>query len=263
MQCGAQLHRGRPCMRPSTHCGAGAHGSACGDRVRRYRRNGAQSRCRCGSGWPSPGADVAGVRPVPVQMWQGCAPVPGQMWEGASPVLMQMWQRMGPVPVQMWHGWAQSRCRCGMGGPSADADMATGTGPVPVQMWQGWARSRCRQCELCAQSRCRRGSGGPGPGADSASYVPSPGADVAAVGPVPVQTVRAMSQSRCRCGSGGPSRPFGGADGALRQRSSQHDEWQAGGPDARGTEVAFPSAMRANKQANTPLPRETTRPCAG
>ena len=30
----------------------------------------AQSRCRCGSsGGPSPGADVAGVSPVPVQMW--------------------------------------------------------------------------------------------------------------------------------------------------------------------------------------------------
>ena len=30
----------------------------------------AQSRCRCGSGEPSPGADVAAVSPVPVQMWQ-------------------------------------------------------------------------------------------------------------------------------------------------------------------------------------------------
>ena len=30
----------------------------------------AQSRCICGSGEPSPGADVAAVRAVPVQMWQ-------------------------------------------------------------------------------------------------------------------------------------------------------------------------------------------------
>jgi hypothetical protein len=44
------------------------------------------------------------------------------------------------IPVQMWQGWAQSRCRCGRGGPSADADVATGTGPVPVQMWQRWAQ---------------------------------------------------------------------------------------------------------------------------
>jgi hypothetical protein len=29
-----------------------------------------QSRCRCGRGEPSPGSDVAGVSPVPVQMWQ-------------------------------------------------------------------------------------------------------------------------------------------------------------------------------------------------
>ena len=32
----------------------------------------AQSRCRCGSGEPSPGADVAAVSPVPMQMWQAC-----------------------------------------------------------------------------------------------------------------------------------------------------------------------------------------------
>ena len=31
----------------------------------------AKSRCRCGTGEPSPSADVAGVSPVPVQMWQG------------------------------------------------------------------------------------------------------------------------------------------------------------------------------------------------
>ena len=69
----AQRHRGRPRMRPaSAHCGAGAHGSACGHRVRRERRNGAQSRCRCGRGEPSPGADsdVAAVGQVPAQMWQ-------------------------------------------------------------------------------------------------------------------------------------------------------------------------------------------------
>ena len=30
----------------------------------------AQSRCRCGSGEPSPGADVAAASPIPVQMWQ-------------------------------------------------------------------------------------------------------------------------------------------------------------------------------------------------
>ncbi len=32
-----------------------------------------ESRCRCGRGEPSPGADVAALRPVPVQMWQGRA----------------------------------------------------------------------------------------------------------------------------------------------------------------------------------------------
>ncbi len=68
---------------------------------------------RCvGRGEPSPGADVAGVSPVPVQMWQGRA---------------------------------QSRRRCGRGEPSPGADVWTGVSPVPVQMCgQGRAQSRCR-----------------------------------------------------------------------------------------------------------------------
>jgi hypothetical protein len=64
----------------------------------------AQSRCRCGRDEPSPGADVGG---------------------------------MSPVPVQMRQGRAQSRCRCGRGEPSPGADVA-GVGPIPVQMWQRW-----------------------------------------------------------------------------------------------------------------------------
>ena len=31
----------------------------------------ARSRCRCGRVEPNPGADVAGLSPIPVQMWQG------------------------------------------------------------------------------------------------------------------------------------------------------------------------------------------------
>jgi hypothetical protein len=58
-----------------------------------------KSRCRCGRGEPSPGADVAGVSPVPVQMWQGRG---------------------------------QSRCRCGKVEASPGADVA-GVSPVPVR----------------------------------------------------------------------------------------------------------------------------------
>ncbi len=60
-----------------------------------------ESRCRCGSGGPNSGADVAAVAPVPEQMWQE---------------------------------QAQSRRRCGRGRPSPGADVA-GAGPVPEQMW--------------------------------------------------------------------------------------------------------------------------------
>ena len=58
----------------------------------------AQSRCRCGRGEPSPGADVAAGEPNP------SADV-----AGASPVPVQMWRRASPVPVQMWRGRARSR----------------------------------------------------------------------------------------------------------------------------------------------------------
>jgi hypothetical protein len=37
------------------------------------------------------------------------------------------------VPVQMWQGRAPSRCRCGSGEPSPDADVE-GASPVPAQM---------------------------------------------------------------------------------------------------------------------------------
>ena len=63
----------------------------------------AQSRCRCGRGEPSPGADVAGVSPVLVQMWQGRAP---------------------------------SQPSCGRGEPSPSPVVA-GASPVPAQLGQG------------------------------------------------------------------------------------------------------------------------------
>ena len=86
------------------------------------RQGWAQSWCRCGRGGPSPGADVAGVGSVAVQMWAA----------------------VGPVAVQMWQGRAQSRCRCGRGEPSPSAGSRHGTttglgrshsrGPAPADV---------------------------------------------------------------------------------------------------------------------------------
>jgi hypothetical protein len=112
-----------------------------------------QSRRRCGRGGPSPGADVGGVGPVPMQMWQGWAqswcrcgrgePSPGADVGGVGPVLMQMWQ-----------GWAQSWCRCGRGGPSPGADVG-GVSPVPVHD-VGWDPKRARALLRCRGARgCR------------------------------------------------------------------------------------------------------------
>ena len=69
--------------------------------------------CRCGRGERSPDADAAGASAVPVQMWQGGEPSPGTDMAGVS-----------RVPVQMWQRCAQSRRRCGRGGPSPGADVA-------------------------------------------------------------------------------------------------------------------------------------------
>ena len=60
----------RPYRRAGPHCPL-----ATADPGRESR--GAQSRCRCGGGEPSPGADVAGESPVPVQLWQGRGDVAG------------------------------------------------------------------------------------------------------------------------------------------------------------------------------------------
>ncbi len=129
---------------------------------------------------PSAGADVAGVSPVPVQMWAGGA---------------RSWCRCG-------RGRAQSRCRCGGGEPSPGADVApgpvadaAGASPVRVQMWRGRARPGADVAEASpvpvqmwaggARSQCECGRG-----------EPSPGADEAGAGPV---------EGWCRSGTGAPS----------------------------------------------------------
>ena len=77
-------------------------------------------------------------RPVPVQMWQGLAqsrrrcgsgePSPGADVAAASPVLAQMWQRR-----------AQSPCRCGRGEPSPQCHRREPSPGADV----GWSRRRC------------------------------------------------------------------------------------------------------------------------
>jgi hypothetical protein len=94
-------------------------------------RHGAARRGRvCGSSSTcSPGADVGGVSPVPVQMWvDWVSPVPLQMWvDWVSPVPVQMWAAgMSPCAPAQLRLDVQSWCRCGRGEPK-----------VLVQMWAG------------------------------------------------------------------------------------------------------------------------------
>jgi hypothetical protein len=69
-----------------------------------------QSRCRCGRGEPSSVADVAGVSPLPEQMWQGRAQSRGGC------------DRCEPSPSTEWES-KPSRRRCGRGEPSPSADV--------------------------------------------------------------------------------------------------------------------------------------------
>jgi hypothetical protein len=83
-------------------------------------------------GGPSPGADVAGVGPVPVQMGLDR---PGPR---ADAGVFRM-NRLRQSPHRRGRSEPQSRRRCGGGAPSPGADVA-GVRPVPVQMWQGWVQ---------------------------------------------------------------------------------------------------------------------------
>ena len=71
---------------------------------------------------PPPPSPPRSATQVTMQVWQRGEPSPGSDVAGVS-----------PVPVQMWQGSAQSRCRCGRGEPSPGADVA-GVSPVLAQM---------------------------------------------------------------------------------------------------------------------------------
>ena len=141
----------------------------------------ARSRRRCGQGRPSPispGADVARVSPVPVQMWRGRAQsVPAQMWQG----------RAQSVPARMWHGGRVVQTLSKAWRARASRFLAQGRGRVeqprerqdgPARNTQSVARSvrnaalppqgpgvrviarvRLRVCD-CARVLARKGAGG-------------------------------------------------------------------------------------------------------
>ncbi len=82
----------------------------------------AQSRCGCGRGAPSPGADVAGESSC------GCgrgAPSPGA--DVGRGFLMRMWEGCAQSRCGCGQGCAQCRCGCGRSAPSPGADVAAST----------------------------------------------------------------------------------------------------------------------------------------
>jgi hypothetical protein len=117
-----------PALRPKRPtCSSGADVAGVGPVPAQMWPGRAQSWRRCGRGGPSPGADVAGVSPVPVQMWQQRVECSSgaDVGRGESPVPVQMWAGASAVPMQMW----------------------AGASPVPVQMWP----VRARRCILWAR----------------------------------------------------------------------------------------------------------------
>ena len=84
----------------------------------------AQSRCRCGRGEPSPGAEVAAGEPSRGADVAAGEPSSGADVAAGGPSPGADVAMMSRVPAQMWQGRAQFRCRCGRGEPSPGADVA-------------------------------------------------------------------------------------------------------------------------------------------
>ena len=84
----ARARAGFAVNRSVSECAAAARATT----ARAIMGRSAQGPPAAALGAPSPSADVAGVRPVLVQMGAGMRPVLGQMWAGVGPVLGQMWE---------------------------------------------------------------------------------------------------------------------------------------------------------------------------
>ncbi len=104
--CAAVLRGGNP--RGLPHRRRAARGRDDRHGLRRDAARGDPPRARkhatrgCGRGEPSPGADVGGASPVPVQMWAG-EPSPGADVGGRAQTAADA-GGAGPVLVQMWAG---------------------------------------------------------------------------------------------------------------------------------------------------------------
>jgi hypothetical protein len=77
------------------------------------------------------------------------APYPARL---CYSVLLDLQLVMQDCVMPMWVGPAQSRCRCGRGGPSPGADVA-GVSAVSAQMWRGRAQFQGRCGRGCVKSR--------------------------------------------------------------------------------------------------------------
>ena len=158
----------------------------------------AQSRCGCGRGEPSPGADVGGSEPSP----------------GADVG--------GPVPVQMWA--AQSRCRCGRGEPNTrtHASGAEHRGGPAVSAWADpWVGAR--RC-LSLRAYRRRAAGTAARARARARSSPRRAE--------PNQTSKQTSKHGRRRDPTGPGRPAGRESPCARSGDSPSDPSRADRPRA-------------------------------
>ena len=129
---GAEAHRmgGQRRTRHSSRSDCGSSGTPAAGMGR------AQSRCRCGRREPSPGADVAWVGPVPVQMWAGVSPGPGADVAGVEPSSGTPSSFCRATPASLAAS-GKVRLRHHPIVSPAPAQMRAGPSAVPAQMWQG------------------------------------------------------------------------------------------------------------------------------
>jgi hypothetical protein len=191
-------------------------------------------------------ADVAGVSPVPVQMWQRVSPAPVQTWQGVSPL-------------------------------RADVQSGTRAGPVPVQMWTGgdrYVRFRRRPCSLLATAKrmaCCTGSYGTRGGKDGGRTGTSGSSDSARARSRAAWTTLPITAKRARATTA-HARTAGSAESSAppvtRQACTQFNRTCAalrrGNKNENKTSRGAIGAFRMTKQQHSSSPRDprrNLRPC--
>jgi hypothetical protein len=128
----------------------------------------ARSRCRCGRGELSPGADVGGASPVPVQTWQRVRPSPGA---AVRRLLADRWGRALVLQGHAQHAAPPYRAtgcmrrRSPRTGGRADSRLLNPPTSAPTERLNVALRlATCTSCHICAGTGLAPRTSAPGLG---------------------------------------------------------------------------------------------------